>query len=129
MVRAIYADKAAQHENPVPNAAMHGGLLITSGVLGKDPETGTYPADKARQVALVFDHLDAILEAAGAQRQEVVKLDLYLADKADRTLVNPHWLRLWPDPTRRPARQAHQAQLPIGCCLQIVATAMLVPPA
>jgi 2-iminobutanoate/2-iminopropanoate deaminase len=125
MVRSITSDRAAQHGNPVPNAALQNGLLITSGILGKDLATDTYPEDKARQVALAFQYLEAILDAAGATPQDVVKLDLYLADKADRALVNPHWLQLWPDETRRPARQAHKATLPDGCCIQLVATAML----
>ncbi|MEX0285594.1 MAG: RidA family protein [Paracoccaceae bacterium] len=125
MVRAIYCDRAAQHLNPVPNAAVHNGLLITSGVLGKDQETGEYPTDKAEQIALVFNYLVAILEEGGATLQDVVKLDLHFTDKADRALANPHWERLWPDPARRPARQAHQSVLPVGCCLQAVATAMI----
>ena len=84
-----------------------------------------YPADKGEQTALVFSYLEVILDEAGATSQDVIKLDLYFADKADRALANEHWLRLWPDPAHRPARQAHQAALPDGCCLQIVAMAVL----
>ena len=125
MVRAIYCKKAAQHNNPVPNAAILRGLLVTSGILGKRLESDDYPADKSEQMALVFRYLEVILDEAGATLEDVIKLDLYFADKGDRTLANKHWLRLWPDPTRRPARQAHRASLPDGCCLQIVAMAVL----
>ena len=125
MVRSITSPKAAQHTNPVPNAAVHRGLLVTSGILGKELETGTYPADKARQFDLVFQYLQAILEEAGAGLQDVIKLDLYFADKFDRPLANPHWVRLWPDPEKRPARQAHQTLLPEGCVIQLVAMAVL----
>jgi len=124
MVSAVYTQRAAQHLNPVPNAAVHDGLLITSGILGKELDTGSYPTDKARQVALVFDYLEVILKEAGADLQDVVKLDLYFADKSDRDLVNPHWERLWPEPNQRPARQAHQVILPKDCCLQAAAIAM-----
>ena len=125
MVSAIYSNKAAQHHNPVPNAAILRGLLVTSGILGKRLESDDYPVDKGEQTALVFSYLEVILDEAGATPQDVIKLDLYFADKADRALANEHWLRLWPDPTYRPARQAHQAALPDGCCLQIVAMAVL----
>ena len=125
MVRAINSDRAAQHHNPVPNAAMLRGLLVTSGILGKRLDSDEYPADRGEQTALVFRYLEAILDEAGATSQDVIKLDLYFADKADRALANDHWLRLWPDPAHRPARQAHQAVLPDGCCLQIVAMAVL----
>ena len=125
MVRAINSDRAAQHHNPVPNAAILRGLLVTSSILGKRLDSDEYPADRGEQTALVFRYLEAILDEAGATSQDVIKLDLYFADKADRALANEHWLRLWPDPAHRPARQAHQAVLPDGCCLQIVAMAVL----
>ena len=125
MVRAINSDRAAQHHNPVPNAAILRGLLVTSSILGKRLDSDEYPADRGEQTALVFGYLEAILDEAGATSQDVIKLDLYFADKADRALANEHWLRLWPDPAHRPARQAHQAVLPDGCCLQIVAMAVL----
>ena len=125
MVRAINSDRAAQHHNPVPNAAILRGLLVTSSILGKRLDSDEYPADRGEQTALVFRYLEAILDEAGATSQDVIKLDLYFADKADRALANQHWLRLWPDPAHRPARQAHQAALPDGCCLQIVAMAVL----
>ena len=125
MVRAINSDRAAQHHNPVPNAAILRGLLVTSSILGKRLDSDEYPADRGEQTALVFRYLEAILDEAGATSQDVIKLDLYFADKADRALANEHWLRLWPDPAHRPARQAHQAVLPDGCCLQVVAMAVL----
>ena len=125
MVRAINSDRAAQHHNPVPNAAILRGLLVTSSILGKRLDSDEYPADRGEQTALVFRYLEAILDEAGVTSQDVIKLDLYFADKADRALANEHWLRLWPDPAHRPARQAHQAVLPDGCCLQIVAMAVL----
>ena len=125
MVRAINSDRAAQHHNPVPNAAILRGLLVTSSILGKRLNSDEYPVDRGEQTALVFSYLEAILDEAGATSQDVIKLDLYFADKADRALANEHWLRLWPDPAHRPARQAHQAVLPDGCCLQIVAMAVL----
>ena len=125
MVQSIVTKKAAQHKNPVPNAAIHRGILVTSAILGKDLDSGQYPADKGLQIALVFDQLQAILEEVEAELQDVVKLDLYFADKSDRPLANQHWLRLWPDDSHRPARQAHQSVLPDGCCLQIVAMAVV----
>ena len=125
MVRSIVSNKAAQHQNPVPNAAMHRGILVTSGILGKDLKTGAYPADKEHQISLAFQYLEAILSEAGAVLQDVVKVDLYFADKSDRPLANSHWTRLWPDPNHRPARQAHECPMPPGCCLQITAMAVV----
>ena len=125
MVRSVNCRSVAQHRNPVPNAAIHRGLLITSAILGKEVDVDDYPQDKERQIELVFKYLGEILEEAGATPQDIVKIDLYFADKTDRALVNPHWLRMYPSQVRRPARQAHVAALPQGCCLQLVATGMV----
>ncbi len=127
MVKSIYSSRVAQHQNPIPAAAVHRGLLITSAIIGKELHTDAYPQEKEKQVELVFEYLAIILDEAGATLQDIVKIDLYFADKKDRDLVNPHWLRLYPDETQRPARQAHTAVLPAGCCLHLVATAMLDP--
>ena len=127
MVRSIYCDTAAQHKNPVPNAAMHRGLLVTSGILGKDPKTDQYFDDIEQQFSSVFSQLEAIMSQAGGTVQDVVKVDLYMANKQNRPLANRYWEKLWPDPQQRPARQAHQADLPPGCVVQIVATAVLDP--
>ena len=125
MVRSIYAKGAAQHLNPVPNAAVHRGVLVTSGVLGKDPATGDYAAETAEQIRLAFEQLPKILTEGGAELQDVVKVDLYFADRGDRSMANVHWERLWPDPMQRPARQAHQVDLPGACRFQLVAMAVL----
>lgn len=125
MVRAINPDGVPHHQNPIPAAAIHNGVLMTSAIMGKDPATGEFPADKADQVALAFRHLERILESAGATPDDVVKLSLYFRDKSDRALVNPHWLRLYPDEAARPARHAHVAELPDGCCLQMEVFAVL----
>ena len=125
MVRSIYSANAAQHQNPVPNAAVHRGVLVTSAILGKESGADEYAGTVDRQIELAFDGLIAVLEAADASPQDVVKLDLFFADKSDRPKANVHWLRLWPDEHRRPARQAHVAKLPNRCLFQIVAMAVV----
>ena len=125
MVQSIYAKGAAQHLNPVPNAAKHRGILVTSGVLGKDPQTGEYAETTADQIRLAFGQLLLILAESSAQAQAGVKVDLYFTDRQDRNVANEHWTRIWPDPSRRPARQAHQVSLPGNCRFQLVAMAVL----
>lgn len=127
MVRSIYSRLAAQHNNPVPNAAIHNGVLITSGILGKDPKTDQYFQSPEHQIESVFQQLEHILSEAGATVQDVIKVDLYFQDKSHRPLANSHWLRLWPDEKRRPARQAHETVQPDGCFIQLVAMAVLKP--
>ena len=125
MVNSITVPDVAQHQNPVPNAAVHGGFLCTSGILGKHPDAKGYPPDIETQAKLCFSYLVAILEAAEVTLQDVLKVDLHFRDKADRPAVNELWLKHWPDPCHRPARQAHVSVLPEGCRIQLVALAVL----
>lgn len=125
MVRVLNVEGVAQHKNPVPNAAIHRGVLMTSAILGKEPDAEGYPSDVEVQASLCFRYLVEILTAAGATLQDVVKVDLYFADKADRPAVNRFWLECWPDPDHRPARHAHVAELPEGCKVQVTAMAVL----
>ena len=128
MVRSINPSSLPHHSNPIPTAAVHRGLLVSSAISGIDPVTARYVPDKEAQFALAFSHLRQLLEAGGATLQDVVKLDLFFADKADRPLVNPHWLEMYPDENFRPARHAHEGSLPPGCWLQIEVMAILERP-
>ena len=127
MVKSVNPKNIPEHENPIPAAAIHRGLLISSAISGKSKENGKYLLEKSAQIALAFDYLKKIIFDAGGSTQDIVKVDLYFADKNDRHLVNPHWLSLFPSKADRPARQAHEAELPDGCYLQVVITAILVP--
>ncbi|MEX3010679.1 RidA family protein [Hoeflea sp. TYP-13] len=125
MINSVDPPDVPRHRNPIPAAAIHRGILASSAISGLDPSTGTYPGEKAVQVETAFRNMQSILEAAGANWQDVIKMDLYFRDKADRKLVNPHWLEIYPDESARPARHAHVADLPDGCCLQITFLAVM----
>ncbi|PWR01507.1 enamine deaminase RidA [Meridianimarinicoccus roseus] len=57
------------------------GLIATSGQLGLAPD-GTVPEDAQAQAEICFANLDAILGAAGAGRQHVVRINAYVTDRA-----------------------------------------------
>jgi len=120
----IHAADIPAHVNPIPAAAMIGGVLATSAVAGLDVETGRYPQDKDRQIALAFRHLRRVLEEAGLTPDDVLKLTLYFADRNDRPIANKYWLEMFPDEHSRPARHALISELPEGCALQIDALAV-----
>lgn len=96
---------------PIPAASRVGPLLVSGGISGKDPETGTIPEDPAAEVAQAFTNLKAILEAAGATLEHVAKVTVFVKDRDIRTHVNPPWLELFPDPESRPARHTLETSL------------------
>ena len=70
-------------------AAVAGGWVHCSGQIGLDPATGTLVEGgvvaEARQV---MANLAAVLEAAGATFEDVVKCTIFLADMADFARVD-----------------------------------------
>ena len=125
MVKAIDPSDIPPHKNPIPAAAIHGGILISSVISGKSSVTDSYPQDKTEQISLVFKYIENIITEAGGNVQDIIKMDLYFRDKGDRSLVNPEWERMFPDPKKRPARHAQIGDLPENCCLQVTITAVI----
>jgi enamine deaminase RidA (YjgF/YER057c/UK114 family) len=106
MVRAIDPSDIPPHKNPIPAAAIHRGILISSVISGKSAVTDAYPEDKTEQISLVFKYIENIISEAGGSVQDIIKMDLYFRDKNDRSLVNPEWEKMFPNPKKRPARHA-----------------------
>ena len=125
MVKAIDPSDIPPHKNPIPAAAIHGGLLISSVISGKSLLTDSYSQDKTEQISLVFKYIEKILLEAGGSVQDIIKMDLYFRDKSDRLLVNPEWEKMFPDSKKRPARHAQIGDLPENCCLQVTITAVI----
>ena len=125
MVRAIDPSDIPPHKNPIPAAAIHRGILISSVISGKSAVTDAYPEDKTEQISLVFKYIENIISEAGGIVQDIIKLDLYFSDKSDRLLVNPEWEKMFPNPKERPARHAQIGDLPKNCCLQVTITAVI----
>ena len=125
MVKAIDPSDIPPHKNPIPAAAIHGGILISSVISGKSSVTDSYSQDKTEQISLVFKYIENIITEAGGNVQDIIKMDLYFRDKNDRSLVNPEWERMFPDPKKRPARHAQIGDLPENCCLQVTITAVI----
>jgi len=97
-----------KHANPIPNASRIGNLVMSSVILGTDPESGEMPANLAAQCRNMFAHVRGIAEAAGGTTDDIVKMTVWLKDLADRAALNEEWLKMFPDPQSRPARHALQ---------------------
>ncbi|MCD4526628.1 RidA family protein [Nocardioides sp. cx-173] len=124
MRRSVEVPGLGHGGQPIPMASVVNGIVMTGGISGKDPATGTIPEDPAAEVAQAFANLRAVLDAAGASPDEVAKVTVFVADRDIRGHVNPHWLELFPDPESRPARHTLEANL-TGMRLQLECLAVL----
>ncbi len=64
-------------------AVVDGDMVYVSGTTGMDRETGTFPLDAAEQTRLALGHVEAALDEAGAALADVLRVAVYIADRAD----------------------------------------------
>ncbi len=95
-----------KHKNPVPNACLIDGLLMSGVILGVDPATGEMPAGIEAQCANMFHHMRAIVDAAGGTPADIIKMTVWLRDPSNRDAVNVEWEKMFPHHDDRPARHA-----------------------
>jgi 2-iminobutanoate/2-iminopropanoate deaminase len=121
---AVASDQAPEALGPYSQAIVAGGMVFCSGMAGIDPETGE-PADGIEaQTEQALLNLAAVLGAAGAAMEDVVKTTIFYADVADFARLNQVYARHMPNPA--PARSAPaNVRLPHGLLVSIEAIALL----
>lgn len=119
---AVSSQAAPAAIGPYSQAIVSEGLVFCSGQLGLDPATGQLVDGVEAQAERALRNLSAVLDAAGATLDDVVKTTVFLADLADFAAVNAVYARHVSDPP--PARSTVQvAGLPLGGLLEIEAIA------
>lgn len=114
------------HSNPIPTAARVGPLLMSSLVNGTDPATGKLADTLEAQCALMFGHVRRIVEAAGGSTGDIVRIMVWLKDRANRQPVNEQWVAMFPEGHDRPARiSLHAPDLSGGILVQCEVTAYI----
>ena len=125
MRKPITTDKAPQAIGPYSQAIAAGQLLFLSGQTPLDPATGKLvDGGIAEQTHRVMSNLRAVLTAAGASFDNVVRTTIFLADMNDLTAVNEVYGSYFENPA--PARASVQvAELPMKARVEIDAIALL----
>jgi 2-iminobutanoate/2-iminopropanoate deaminase len=109
----------AHRTAPIPMAAMVGPLFHSSGIPPTDPATGENPAEGDAQIAQAFANAATLLSLAGLTPDDVVYMDVFLADTSLRPAVNVPWLQWYPDEHDRPARHVTIRDLPKNVFVQL----------
>jgi len=85
----VTAPDAPKPAGPYSHAVRSGGLLFCSGQVPIDPGTGSLVegsiGDQARQC---LDNLTTVIEAAGAQLSDAVRMSIYVTDISQFAEVN-----------------------------------------
>jgi len=94
----------ARHVNPIPSASRRGPIVVSGAITGADPATGKVPEDLDAQCAAMFANVRMIIAAAGGTPEDIVKMNVWITDRALRPIMNKYWVEMFPDPHSRPAR-------------------------
>ena len=85
----IATDRAPAAIGPYSQAVRVGNLLFLSGQIALDPDSGELVGDDAAaQTEQVMKNVRAVLNAAGADTGDLVKVTIFLADMNDYGAVN-----------------------------------------
>jgi enamine deaminase RidA (YjgF/YER057c/UK114 family) len=102
------------HKNPIPAACRLGNMLMTGIITGTDPATGKLTDTLEAQCANIFHHVRSIMTAAGGSTDDIIKMNVWMADRSRRDVLNAEWVKMFPDAGERPARHTSQTALEGG---------------
>jgi 2-iminobutanoate/2-iminopropanoate deaminase len=100
----------ASHTNPIPSASRRGPFVVSGAISGADPATGKVPDDLDAQCRLMFENVRRVIGAAGGSPEDIVKMTVWITDRALRPILNKHWVEIFPDANSRPARHTVTSQ-------------------
>jgi len=117
-MKDIHTDKAPQAIGPYTQAKISGNMLFTSGQIPIDPATGNLvEGGIEEQTKRVCENLKAVLEAAGASLDKVVKTNCFLKYIGDFAAFNAVYAEYF---TGKPARSCVGGlQIPKGALVEI----------
>jgi 2-iminobutanoate/2-iminopropanoate deaminase len=88
MKEAVSTNKAPGAIGPYSQGVKFGNMIITSGQLPINPETGQMPETIKEQTRQSLENVKAILEEAGTSMDKVVKTTVFLNDMNDFAQMN-----------------------------------------
>lgn len=112
----------AHGAQPIPNVCRVGPLVTTGNVGGQHPG-GELPDTLAEQCRLMFENLAAMLARVGAGLEDVVHVNVSLADRSGREALNDVWLAVFPEGLSCPTRITRVQDLGRGLLVQCDAIA------
>jgi 2-iminobutanoate/2-iminopropanoate deaminase len=91
--KAIIPPGTPKTMNIAPGILVGNERLYLSGMLGRDPASGSIPADPSAQVELALDRMGAILKAAGMDFRHLVFVNPYLTRQVPMKAMDDAYAR------------------------------------
>lgn len=117
-------DGLPKWESPISHAVVVGNTCYLSGQLSVSAEGNYIPGTVQEEAERAFSNLFSAVRASGFTADDLVFVDIALADICDIQVVNVLYAELFPA-GRRPARTFCQpAALPFGARIKVMGVAM-----
>jgi 2-iminobutanoate/2-iminopropanoate deaminase len=115
----VATDRAPQAVGPYSQAVASDGLIFCSGQVGLDPGSGALVEGSVQdETRRALQNLAAVLEAAGAAFEHVLKVTAYLTDMGDFQSFNEAYGEFFGD--AKPARATvGVVALPLGARVEV----------
>lgn len=121
---AVSSPQAPAPSGPYAQAIKVGPLLFVSGQLPFDPTGQRISGGAGKETERCLENLKAVLEAAGASMEHVVKVTVYMVDLGDFKFMNQTYEKYFP--ANPPARSTVQvSKLPKDVHVEIDAIAVI----
>ncbi len=124
-LRFLSTDKAPAAVGPYSQGVKAENIIYTSGQLPIDPVTGELSkGDIQKETRLCLENVKAVLEAAHATIEDLVKVTVFVTDMNDFSKINEIYAEFFGD--HKPARSLVQvAALPKGADIEIEGIAII----
>ena len=123
MKQVISTEMAPGAIGPYSQAIKTGNMIFCSGQIPIDPSTGEFVSqDVTEQTEQVFKNLTAVLEAAGASLDDVVKTTVFLADMGEFAAMNEVYARYFSvEPPARATVEAARLPRDVRVEIEVIA--------
>lgn len=121
-MKVISTDKAPAAVGPYSQAVVDGDVVYASGQIPVDPATGEMKSDVPEATRQSLTNLKNLLEAAGSDLENVIKVMIFITDMSKFGELNEVYAEFFSN--HRPARSCVEVSaLPKGAVLEIEAIA------
>ena len=125
MRQTVSTEKAPAAIGPYAQANRVGDFIFTSGQILLDPTTGELiGASIEEQTERALENLKAVLEAAGAGTENVIKTTVFLTDMNDFAKMNEVYARYFTGDKLPSRTTVEVSALPKGALFEIEAVAL-----
>lgn len=127
MTKVIHTENAPAAIGPYVQAVDLGNIVLTSGQIPVNPQTGEISSDIAAQTRQSLNNVKAIIEQAGLTVSDIVKTTVFVKDLNDFATVNAEYEKFFRENNHPafPARSCVEvARLPKDVGLEIEAIAV-----